>query len=203
MRTSIRFRLFRILAVAIALTMAAGAAAQGAPAAVHKHPFIELGLDYNYVRANAPPADCGCFSMNGGDAWAAYNFTSSLAAVAQFSAHHASNVNGSGADLTLKSYLFGGRYSWRNSSRFMPFGQALFGGSHAGTNLSSGGPVLGNTSNSFALSAGGGLDVSLTQHFAVRAFEADYFRTQFPNGVNDRQNNLRLGAGLILKWGKD
>ena len=138
MRTSIRFRLFRILAVAIALTMAAGAAAQGAPAAVHKHPFIELGLDYNYVRANAPPADCGCFSMNGGDAWAAYNFTSSLAAVAQFSAHHASNVNGSGADLTLKSYLFGGRYSWRNSSRFMPFGQALFGGSHAGTNLSSG-----------------------------------------------------------------
>jgi opacity protein-like surface antigen len=141
--------------------------------------------------------------MNGGDAWAAYNFTSSLAAVAQFSAHHASNVNGSGADLTLKSYLFGGRYSWRNSSRFMPFGQALFGGSHAGTNLSSGGPVLGNTSNSFALSAGGGLDVSLTQHFAVRAFEADYFRTQFPNGVNDRQNNLRLGAGLILKWGKD
>ncbi len=141
--------------------------------------------------------------MNGGDVWAAYSLTSSLAAVAQFSAQHASNVNGSGADLTLKSYLFGARYSWRNSSRFAPFGQALFGGSHAGTNLSSGGPVLGNTSNSFALSAGGGLDVSLTRHFAVRAFEADYFRTQFPNGANDRQNNLRLGAGLILKWGKD
>jgi hypothetical protein len=72
-----------------------------------------------------------------------------------------------------------------------------------GTNLSSGGPVLGNTANSLALAAGGGLDISLARHFAVRAFEAEYFRTQFPNGANDRQNNLRLSAGLILNWGKD
>jgi outer membrane immunogenic protein len=117
--------------------------------------------------------------MNGGNVWAAYNFTSSMAVVAQFSAQHASNVNGSGADLTVKPYLFGARYSWRNFSRFIPFKQALFGGSHPGTNLSSRGPALGNTSNSFALSAGGSLDAILTQHFAVRAFEADYFRTQF------------------------
>lgn len=203
MRTLIRFTLFGMLAMALASMMSVIAAAQGAPTAVHAHPFVELGLDYNYLRANAPPAGCGCFSMNGGDVWAAYNFTSSIAGVAQFSAQHASNVNGTGADLTLKSYLFGARYSWRNSSRFVPFGQALLGGSHAGTNLSIGGPILGNTSNSFALSAGGGLDVALTTHFAVRAFEADYFRTQFPNGVNDRQNNLRLGAGLIFKWGRD
>jgi outer membrane immunogenic protein len=141
--------------------------------------------------------------MNGSDVWAAYNVASSLAAVAQFSVQHASNVNGSSADLTLKSYLFGARYSRGNSSRFAPFVQALFGGSHAGTNLSSGGPVLGNTANSLALAAGGGLDISLARHFAVRAFEAEYFRTQFPNGANDRQNNLRLSAGLILNWGKD
>jgi outer membrane immunogenic protein len=104
--------------------------------------------------------------MNGSDVWAAYNVASSLAAVAQFSVQHASNVNGSSADLTLKSYLFGARYSRGNSSRFAPFVQALFGGSHAGTNLSSGGPVLGNTANSLALAAGGGLDISLARHFA-------------------------------------
>lgn len=27
---------------------------------------VEVGLDYAYVWTNAPPAACGCFSMNGG-----------------------------------------------------------------------------------------------------------------------------------------
>ena len=32
-------------------------------------PVVELGADYNYVRANAPPDGCGCFSMHGANAW--------------------------------------------------------------------------------------------------------------------------------------
>jgi outer membrane immunogenic protein len=37
---------------------------------------------------------------------------------------------------------------------------------------------------------------------ALRALEADYYRTQFPNGLNDRQNNLRLSAGVIFRFGE-
>ena len=40
------------------------------------------------------------------------------------------------------------------------------------------------------------------RHFAVRALEADYYRTQFSNGLNDRQNNLRLSAGVIFRFGE-
>ncbi len=34
----------------------------GAPASAQGAPVAELGVDYNYVRANAPPEGCGCFS---------------------------------------------------------------------------------------------------------------------------------------------
>jgi hypothetical protein len=49
--------------------------------------------------------------------------------------------------------------------------------------------------------AGGGLDIGLTRHIAVRAFEADYYLTRFDNGVNDHQNNLRIDAGVVIRLG--
>lgn len=70
-------------------------------------PAAEIGADYNYVRANAPPDACGCFSMHGGSAWFAYSFTRSFAVVAEAGSQRASDIHGSGEDLTLTSYLFG------------------------------------------------------------------------------------------------
>ena len=35
---------------------------------------------------------------------------------------------------------------------------------------------------------------------ALRAFEADWLRTQMPNATTNVQNNLRLGAGLIYRF---
>lgn len=169
--------------------------AQGAPAAA-------VGVDYNYVRANAPPDGCGCFSMHGGNAWFAYSFTRSFAVVAEVGSQRASDLNGSGEDLTLTSYLFGPRFSWHRSGHFAPFGQVLLGGAHASGSFATDGSGFAGSSNAFALIAGGGLDIGIARHFAIRAFEADYYRTQFANGFNDRQNNLRLGAGVIFRFGE-
>ena len=44
---------------------------------------LQVGADYNFVHANAPPSECGCFSMNGGDAWAGWNLTQHFAVVGQ------------------------------------------------------------------------------------------------------------------------
>jgi hypothetical protein len=30
--------------------------------------------------------------------------------------------------------------------------------------------------------------------------QADYYLTNFANGVNDHQNNLLLGAGVVFHW---
>ncbi len=47
--------------------------------------------------------------------------------------------------------------------------------------------------------AGGGLDITLSRYVAIRAFQADYLRTQLPNNASDEQNLLRLGAGIVLR----
>ena len=164
-------------------------------------PWAEVGVDYNYVRANAPPEGCGCFSMHGGNAWLAYYFTHSFAVVSELSSQRASDISGSGEDLILTSFLFGPRYSWRRSRHFAPFGQVLLGGVHASGSFVSNSSGFAGSSNAFALIAGGGMDIGIARHFAIRVVEADYYRTQFANGFNDRQNNLRLGAGVIFRFG--
>jgi hypothetical protein len=74
----------------------------------------------------------------------------------------------------------------------------LLGGSHASGTLAG---TAGQSSNAFAFRAGGGLDVPLNGVLTLRAFQADYLFTRFPNQVNDRQNIVQLGAGLVFRFG--
>jgi peptidoglycan-associated lipoprotein len=163
---------------------------------------VDLGVDYNYVRTNAPAAGCGCFALNGGSGWVAVNLMHSVGIVGEIASQHASNISSSGADLTLTSYLVGARYTWAHARHFAPFAQVLLGGAHASGGLAPGSSGLPGSGNAFAMTAGGGLDISLTRRIALRAFEADYYLTRFNNGVNDHQNNLRIAAGVIVRFGE-
>ena len=183
--TTIQRSVYRIL-LGLAL---ASAAVSPRPALAQVTPLLEVGAGYNYVLSNAPPTGCGCFSLNGGSGWVAYNFNSAFAAVAEVSGQHASNVNNTGTDLTLTSYLFG--------PRFAAFAQALFGGSHGKGTLAAG---SSDSANAFALEAGG-LDFTLRPRFALRLIQADYFYTHFDNADNHHQNNLRSSAGVVFRWG--
>jgi len=161
---------------------------------------VDMGVDYNYVRTNAPPGGCGCITLRGGDGWVAFNFTHSIAIVGQVSGQHAANIEGSGADLTWSSFLVGPRYSFTVTRRIVPFAQVLLGGAHATGSLAPDNIGIAGSSNAFAMTAGGGLDIGLRRHLAIRAAQIDYFLTRFSNGVNDRQNNLRLSAGIVLRF---
>jgi peptidoglycan-associated lipoprotein len=44
---------------------------------------------------------------------------------------------------------------------------------------------------------GGGMDIDLTPRIAVRVLQADWLRTQLPNGASNVQNSLQLGAGIV------
>jgi outer membrane immunogenic protein len=164
-------------------------------------PRMDVGLDYNYVRSNVPAGGCGCFGLNGGSGWLSFNFTHSLALVGEIAGQRASNISSTGADLSLTSYLAGPRYTWTRAHRVAPFAQALVGGAHASGALAPGSSGLPGSSNAFAMTAGGGLDIGLTRRIALRAFEADYYLTRFDNGVNDHQNNLRIAVGVVVRLG--
>jgi outer membrane immunogenic protein len=184
------------------LLLAAGLCALGSRSAVAQSRFlVDAGVAYNYVHSNAPVGDCGCFSLNGGSVWVGIKFTRSVGIVGEIAGQHASGINSAGADLTLTSFLAGPRYTWTRAGRFAPFAQVLLGGAHAGGTLAPGGSVLSGSANAFAMTAGGGLDVGITRHIGLRAFQADYYLTHFDNGTNDHQNNLRIAAGVIFRFG--
>jgi outer membrane immunogenic protein len=129
------------------------------------------------------------------------NLSRSIGVVGEIASQHASNISGSGGDLTLTSFLAGPRYRWTVARRLSPFVQLLLGGAHASGTLAPGASGIAGSSSAFAMIAGGGLDIGLTRHIALRAFEADYYLTRFDNGVNDHQNNLRIAAGVTLRFG--
>jgi outer membrane immunogenic protein len=165
-------------------------------------PRIEAGVDYSYVRSNTPPGGCACFSLNGGGGSLAYYLTRSLAVAGEISSGHSSDIGISGTNLTMTSYVFGPRYYWHSHRKATPFTQVLLGGVHANDSLAL--RVAGQqvSSNAFAAKIGGGIDWPLNQRFALRPFEANYYLTHFANGVNDHQNNLQLGAGVVLRFGE-
>jgi len=174
------------------------------PAAGQETPKVEISGAYSYVRANLITASGCCFNMNGGGGSVAFNVNRWLGAVAEFDGYTQGNVKSTGADLTVFTYVFGPQFSYRGHERLRPFGHALFGGGHAGGTLYSGtasATGLG-PNNAFALVTGGGLDLKVAAHAAVRLFQADYMYTQFRNSTNNRQNHLRLSFGVVFRLGK-
>jgi len=53
------------------------------------------------------------------------------------------------------------------------------------------------------MTAGGGIDLRVSRYLTVRPLQGEYFMTKFPDGANDRQNNFRFGAGIVLRLGKE
>lgn len=169
------------------------------PAAGQESSRFEVSAGYTLVHSNAPPGGCGCFLMNGASAGAAFNLSSRFGAVADITFVYNGNVDSSGQSLLLTSYMFGPRYTWRNESRFSPFGEVMFGGAHASGLGYSGatGPA-----SAFAAAGGGGVDLKINPRVALRLVEADYYFTHFQNAINSRESNIRLTFGFVFRFGK-
>ena len=99
-------------------------------------------------------------AMNGGSGSVAVNANDWLGVVGDFGAYR-----GPSANLTLETYTGGPRFSYRKKGGFVPFAQALLGGSHASM-VSGGFTGL----NSFVFGGGVGADVGLGRsgRFALR-----------------------------------
>jgi outer membrane protein OmpA-like peptidoglycan-associated protein len=107
------------------------------------------------------------------------------------------NVGDSHGGIT--TFLLGPRLNFRKFDYFVPFAEFLLGGAH-------GGPAMtgDNGQTAFALAAGGGVDIALTKNIAWRFAEIDYLMTNFSGsflGGNARQDSLRLGTGIVLRFG--
>lgn len=161
---------------------------------------FEVSGGYAYVRGISNPGNG--FNVNGAAADLSYNFHERIAVVADFGAYHFTSL-GLGLSSTMYTYLFGPRLALRRSGaerRFVPFGQVLAGGGHV--NASANGLNAGENSVLFA--AGAGIDLSFSHRIAFRAIEGEYFLSRFnhPDGSSATQNNVRISAGLVFRFGK-
>ena len=163
-------------------------------------PKYELNIGYSYIGFH-PGDPFNSFNSNGVDGGFTYNATRYLGLTGELAQYGFSrNVSGNQTRGSFSTYLFGPRLNLRKFDRFVPFAEFLFGATRGGQG------VTGNIDNqgAFAMAAGGGVDVVLTKHIAWRFAQLDYLMTSYSGpslGANARQNNLRAGTGLVIRFG--
>ena len=167
-------------------------------------PRYEIAAMYQYLNFN-PGDPFDSFNNHGATGSFTYNANKWLGLTAEIGGYHfgSRNVNASTAGFStsggITSYLFGPRLNLRRFDHFVPFAEFLVGGAHGGPQLTG-----GDSQSTFALAAGGGVDMVILKNLAWRVAELDYFNTNFSGqflGATARQNSFRAGTGIVLRFG--
>ena len=163
-------------------------------------PKYELAGMYSYINFN-PGNSFPNFNNNGGTGSFTYNLNPylGLTAEAGFYSFERRVVPAVGkTEGGFQTFMAGPRLNLRRD-HFVPFAEVLFGA------LRASGQVTGdNRYNSFALAAGGGVDIVFNKHIAWRFAQLDYLRSYVAGAwvdPNYRQNSFRAGTGIVFRWG--
>jgi opacity protein-like surface antigen len=162
---------------------------------------LEVYGGYYYVRVNVNASAAGgapseTFNGNGGGAQLEYNVNNWLGVVGDMAGYGATATTNGALVGGAFTYLAGPRVNFRHG-KVTPFVQTLFGGIWTTNGIGT-----STSENNFAMTAGGGIDVKVSKHVSIRPIQAEYFMTKIANGLNDRQDNLRIGAGIVVRLGK-
>ena len=144
---------------------------------------VDVSVGYSYFRLGGS----GGINQNGISGSVAYKPNRWLGVVGDFGGYHASP---GGVSLNTYTYLFGPRVSLSNPTKFTPFAQVLLGGSRV--TAGSG----GGSSNQFAFSFGGGVDVGLLPHLALRP-QLDYVGLR---NSGQTTNCTRASVGFVVHF---
>jgi peptidoglycan-associated lipoprotein len=175
---------------------------------------------YSYLRNNGTNFN-GSSNFNGFDGQGTFNFSRYVGVTADIGGNYRTLASGSilglsaSANQRLYTFMFGPTVT-APIGRSSVFAHALFGEAHsslgAGVNI----PILGGIStgvssaNAFAMAFGGGVDIGLSKHVAIRAAQVDFIRTQFNSAdalttglstdLGDHQNSFRYSGGIVFRF---
>ena len=190
--------IFRPLVLAACGVIGISAAAQQP---VKATPRFEAAVTYDVSGANLTTGSS--FWMQGGGASFAGGITHHFSAVAELSGLHSGSISGAQVPLSLVTVVFGPRYRWSAPSKahdFSVFGQALVGEAHGFNSIF---PATGGanaSASSVAFELGGGIDLGLRHHVALRLLQVSWLRTSLPNATTNVQNNVLLDAGVVMRF---
>jgi opacity protein-like surface antigen len=161
---------------------------------------VFLGYSYENTNSSTLDLDLSRANLHGWEASFEGKVLPWIGIVADVAGHYGSqsfvqptpngpqNINVTGHQ---QEYLFGPRLSVP-VGRVTPFAEVMVGLAHIHT----GGTLPGPSNTSFATAVGGGIDYRVFHPLALRV-EGDYIRTKFFSAT---QNNLRLSAGIVLRF---
>ncbi len=160
-------------------------------------PRYEVAGGYSFVRF-IPSEPFDAFNSHGGTGSFTYNASKWIGLTGEVGSYNFSKTR-TASNGVFTTYLFGPRANLRRFDYFVPFAEALFGGSSAGVALTG-----DEKKQTFAMAVGGGVDVVITKNFAWRFAQIDYLETNFTStalGAKSHQNSLRMGSALVYRWG--
>jgi outer membrane protein OmpA-like peptidoglycan-associated protein len=132
-----------------------------------------------------------------------YNFNRWFGLTLDGSTHWGSGETGLGAkidDTGFSNFSLGPKITFRHD-RFSPFLEALVGDQRLM-------PEVFHDINKLGFMAGGGLDLKVARHVALRLLRADYVMSGYRYGPSSTTpstdiRGLRAQAGIVLMWGGD
>jgi hypothetical protein len=188
---------------------------------------IEVFGEYSYLRFSPTITGLSSRSFNGGGGGAQLNFLKIFAIKADFMGYGSTSFtrtfnstvilpNGGripagtyNAQGNMFTYLFGPVIRIP-IPHVVPFGEILFGGSNSNgyanldSSIDQGGGTISKTptQHPFTLAVGGGVDIGISKHIAIRPGEIDYVLSRYTNPLTstNNQNNLRYCGGIVFKF---
>jgi hypothetical protein len=188
--------LSRVFLLAMLASPALVAQETGEPASGRSH--VSLAVTYAAVHGNN--TQLNKLWLNGGSAELTATLLHGWGATANVVGLHTGNA-GNGVPLSFIATTLGPSFehpATHGTHAPLLFVHALAGKANGFDGLypSASGPI--GSSNSLAVNVGGGADLAVAHRLAIRLFEVGWLRTQLPNAAGSAQNNLSLGAGIVL-----
>lgn len=160
---------------------------------------LELAITFSATRSDVVGGSI--FWMQGGGIQTHALLCRGLGIVADLSGLHQANIQSSGVGVDMVTATFGPRYTWQLAhTRYSFYGQTLAGIANAFNSEFPASSGVSSDSRGLALKFGGGLNVHLSPRIGLRAVEADWLRTQFPNSTTGTQGSLQLSAGFVFRF---
>jgi hypothetical protein len=179
----------------VGATVTVPLSAQVEPAAESR--AFHLNVAATYAPARFSDLKGNGFWIQGGGIQAQARLGDHVGLVADARGLHTSDINATGVGLDMITVAVGPRYTLSFAQRKLSvFGQGLAGEAMAFNGLFPHPPHTDSSANSFAILAGGGVDMRLSRRIAVRAAEVNWMHTQLPNGAGNVQSALLFGAGI-------
>ena len=190
----------------------------------------EIFGNYTFMQFNPTINGLNSRSLNGGGGGAQWNIVPAFGIKAEFQGYMSTETtvnvtapipgpNGGiipvgtyKSNATMFTYLFGPVVQLPGK-RVRPFAEVLFGGMqtelYAQLNnalIANGGKIdASKTQHPFTMAVGGGLDVNVNKHFALRLAQMDWILSRYTNPwtSTNNQNSFRYLGGVVFKFGEE